>query len=530
MSTKQKRPFLTEETLVKKLIELSLTLMSADTLLGSNGHGISFIPNSSIKLSEITAKQSNTGLIELTVKAPPTKRLPRQLAPVESFEGSGHVLPGKAPSFYQRAKSALLASSKNFQEIRKLFSDYVSRPATRLTWSKRNTIIETMKAVQNAVGITRVAMYCLTLPGSSLEALVNGLIRFPDLLDLFHTKLAQHLRLEDGRVLWAERPELQKRGAPHIHGLTALPMGLTAASVKPLLQKLWFDCLANFSDRFGADLFERRGGGSHRDSWSEIADICVDVQAVKKDVARYYAKYSAKDAEGGYKVAGIRFQCGHVFKQYLYRSRDAKKEVDAQTVRITLGWVDSSKRGAVSDSIYEALQGQGEFLKLKTDPFKEESCGVFLDRSQLDMETIQNLVNFVVEKVEKDYRFSSKRMEIYAMNPLREAVESKSGNTDELTARWLGSIKGLKADGKPYRECLYNAYMSEQITLKQLIATEGFIVIHGHRLEYRQVMLPCNAELRNYLKSLTRTEVIKLYDDVQCWLVSPDLGELLKAG
>ena len=122
--------------------------------------------------------------------------------------------------------------------------------------------------------------------------------------------------------------------------------------------------------------------------------------------------------------------------------------------------VPESKRGEVSDHIYELLAGQGEFLRLKTDPFRKESCGVYLDRSELDLETIEGLIKFAVDSVENGYKFSSARMEYQAMSPLREAMEVQKGNTDKLTDNWVKGIKAIKESGFPFRDALYSAFLS----------------------------------------------------------------------
>lgn len=156
--------------------------------------------------------------------------------------------------------------------------------------SARNMVRRLAAVLEQSVPREKLAFYTLTLPGSTKESIRE----FAKWTGYIVNRLNTHLNDRFGNLLRLSVWEHQKRGALHLHGVLALPDGVTLENFAIIIQEFWRKILLDLSKQIKVDLFARNKWQSWMDKWEQIKEYACLTQPVLKSVSRYLSKYLSK--------------------------------------------------------------------------------------------------------------------------------------------------------------------------------------------------------------------------------------------
>ena len=195
--------------------------------------------------------------------------------------------------------SAPLVKRRETRRGFKIGNRWRFRPAyNRFTSHGRNMVYDGCHLLETR-GSGQAVFVTLTFPGGTRMAYAAAAAGSGYIVDRINRWLRS--RVVDG--LFAYVWELQQRGAPHLHYLFRLPIGVPRAVFECHLKTKWREILDTCSDQSGVDLYARLGGGSWRGS---VKYPRIEVKAVRDSIGGYLAKYASKDASKGARSSPFR--------------------------------------------------------------------------------------------------------------------------------------------------------------------------------------------------------------------------------
>lgn len=269
--------------------------------------------------------------------------------------------------------------------------------APRKFTSKQARLLREGGAVLEYLGRKNTRFVTLTLPGSTFEAL-DALERHnAEAANAFNQYLRRHLGT--GTALYEYCWEYQQRGALHLHYAIYVPENLEHKFSQEAIRKVWRQILINISRKSGVDLFAIAGGGT----WRFVPYFPrVDVQACRKSVGAYLAKYTSKKAR---EKANSK-QSGPAKWSNVSR---ALRELAAQR-RQTVSVVVASKEEARALISAAAKQLRFDATARVVHPLSKEDIGrVFWTKFELAQSEFRKVETLVEEKKRERKRIGTRQ-------------------------------------------------------------------------------------------------------------------------
>lgn len=159
-------------------------------------------------------------------------------------------------------------------------------PDISFTTKSKNNIRDAAH-VQEMSGEGNCVFLTVTIPGGTDQAFKVCSAGSGYLVNRFN----QRLRGECIDGMFCYTWELQERGAPHLHYMFRIRGALLCETFRARISDIWCRILDDVSEQTGIDLYQRKEGGTWREKkWL----VQVDVRVVRRDFARYMAKYISK--------------------------------------------------------------------------------------------------------------------------------------------------------------------------------------------------------------------------------------------
>lgn len=188
----------------------------------------------------------------------------------------------------KKCPSPSLDISLEFQESVKQRSGWgVLGKVSRFGVRAKRAILRAGGALDSIAPPGDLLFLTFTLPGSSEQAMRCIAEWSGYLVNTLNVWINYHVERKLQFYVW----EFQKRGALHLHWCAYAPDGVSPGEWESRARAEWYRALQAVSAKSGVDIFERRGGGTWKNS---INKLQVRVVRCKKSVAAYLSKYMGK--------------------------------------------------------------------------------------------------------------------------------------------------------------------------------------------------------------------------------------------